>query len=78
MRKILSALLLCASMAPAQAWGPEGHSIVAEIAQRHLTPAAAQQVREILGNASLASVASWADNCAKASCRRYRPTAAMS
>ena len=49
--------------APALAWGPEGHSIVAEIAQRHLTPAAAQQVRDILGNnASLASVASWADD----------------
>ena len=63
MRKVLAVLLcLFASMAPALAWGPEGHSIIAEIAQRHLTPAAAQQVRKILGNASLASVASWADD----------------
>ena len=63
MRKALAALLwMYASMAPAFAWGPEGHSIVAEIAQRHLTPAAARQVRDILGNASLASVASWADD----------------
>jgi nuclease S1 len=43
--------------------GPEGHSIVAEIAQRRLTPEAAAKVREILGeNASLASIASWAND----------------
>jgi nuclease S1 len=52
-----------ALLMPAQAWGPEGHSIVAEIAQRRLTPEAAAKVREILGeNASLASIASWADD----------------
>jgi hypothetical protein len=40
--------------------GPEGHSIVAEIAQRRLTLEAAAKVRQILGeNASLASIASW-------------------
>ena len=64
MRKILAALLIqLAVAAPALAWGPEGHSIVAEIAQRHLTPAAAQKVRDILGdNASLASISSWVDD----------------
>jgi hypothetical protein len=47
----------------ALAWGPEGHSVIAEIAERRLTPAAAAQVRQILGgNASLASIASWADD----------------
>src|SRR6202789_50124 len=46
-----------------RAWGPEGHSIVAEITQRRLSPEAAAKVREILGeNASLASIASWADD----------------
>jgi hypothetical protein len=47
----------------ARSWGSEGHAIVAEIAQRHLKPAAAARVREILGgNLSLASVASWPDD----------------
>jgi hypothetical protein len=45
------------------AWGPEGHSIVAEIAQRRLTPTAAFAVATILGRGvSLASVSMWADD----------------
>ncbi len=62
--RALTALVLLLAIVPAAyAWGPEGHSIIAEIAQRRLTPAAAAQVRQILGeNASLASVASWADD----------------
>ncbi len=48
---------------PALAWGPEGHSIIAEIAQRRLSPTAAQLVEKLLGRGhSLASVASWADD----------------
>ena len=64
MRKfVLACLIQLALLAQAQAWGPEGHSIVAEIAQRRLSPEAAAKVREILGeNASLASIASWADD----------------
>jgi len=47
----------------ALAWGEEGHSIVAEIAERHLSPAAYKKVHEILGErVSLASIASWADD----------------
>lgn len=47
----------------ARAFGPTGHSAVAEIAQRRLTPAATQALAELLGpNRSLASVASWADD----------------
>ena len=44
------------------AWGPEGHSIVAEIAQQRLSPQAAQMVDSLLGRRSLASVASWPDD----------------
>jgi nuclease S1 len=64
MKKLLIVCLLQFAFLPqAHAWGPEGHSIVAEIAQRRLTPEAAAKVREILGeNASLASIASWADD----------------
>jgi hypothetical protein len=53
-------LLPCAS---AWGWGQEGHSIIAEIGQRRLTPAAVAEVARLLGdNHSLASVASWADD----------------
>jgi nuclease S1 len=44
------------------AWGPEGHQIVAEIAERHLTPEAKTGVSRLLeSNLSLADVASYAD-----------------
>lgn len=43
------------------AWGPIGHRIVGEIAQKRLKPAAAQQVEQILSAETLADVANWAD-----------------
>lgn len=63
------AFVLCAGAfalaAPlAQAWGPEGHAIVADIAQRHLRPAAAAQVQALLqleGLSGLDQISSWAD-----------------
>jgi hypothetical protein len=62
-RVLLLSALTCASLAPAFAWGPEGHSIVAEIAQRRLTPDGAAMVATLLGPGhSLASIASWADD----------------
>ncbi|HEV2445864.1 MAG TPA: S1/P1 nuclease [Candidatus Sulfopaludibacter sp.] len=52
---------LCGSL-PALAWGPEGHDLVARIAEAQLTPAAKARVAEILGpNATMASISSWAD-----------------
>ncbi|GAN00276.1 endonuclease [alpha proteobacterium U9-1i] len=68
MRKILATaaavlLALVPSAQPAFAWGASGHSIVAEIAQRRLTPRAADRVADLLGRGvSLASIASWADD----------------
>jgi hypothetical protein len=59
----LSAVLACAFASHALAWGQEGHSIVAEIAQRRLSLEAARMVERLLGGGhSLASVASWADD----------------
>ena len=58
----LSLVLTCALAGPSLAWGPEGHSIVAEIAQQRLSPAAAQMVQKLLKGRSLASIASWADD----------------
>jgi hypothetical protein len=47
----------------AGAWGGDGHSIVAEIAQRRLGPTARAQVEALLGPGhSLASEANWADD----------------
>jgi len=45
----------------ALAWGPTGHRVVAEIAQRHLTPAARDRIAVLLHGYSLAEVANWAD-----------------
>jgi hypothetical protein len=60
---LLSSALTFALVAPAFAWGPEGHSIVAEIAQRRLTPDGAAMVATLIGPGhSLASIASWADD----------------
>jgi hypothetical protein len=44
------------------AWGPEGHRIVADIAETRLTATARLQVKELLGNDDLAAVAVWADD----------------
>ncbi len=59
----LALIVWAASFELAFAWGQEGHSIVAELAQRRLSPAAATAVDAILGRGhSLASIASWADD----------------
>lgn len=64
MKRLIVALALLLIQRPdAFAWGPEGHSIVAELAQRRLTPTALAAVKQILGGElSLASLASWADD----------------
>lgn len=59
----VAAILVGLSCGHAFAWGQEGHSIIAEIAQRRLSATALAQVKRILGGeASMASVASWADD----------------
>jgi hypothetical protein len=59
---ILAAAFTCALVGSAAAWGPDGHSIVAEVAQQRLSEPAAQFVRKLLNGRSLASIASWADD----------------
>lgn len=58
----LAEALSAAYVGPVWAWGQEGHSIIAEIAQVRLSPAAATMVGRLLQGRSLASVASWADD----------------
>lgn len=64
LRSVLLAAVLGLAVVPrAQAWGPEGHEIVAEIALYYLTPAARMAVDDILGSYKLDDydVASWPD-----------------
>jgi hypothetical protein len=56
------ALMIALPLA-AQAWGPEGHAIISEIAEGYLTPRTRQEIKAILGTRTLADyeVASWPD-----------------
>lgn len=62
---VVASAVVLALVAPlAIGWGPEGHAIVADIAQDHLDPAAAAGVAALLkleGNTRLDQIASWAD-----------------
>jgi hypothetical protein len=64
-RRLLAAILCSILLAPAaRAWGPLGHSIVAALAQRHLSPAAGLEVERLLAadhTTRLADVANWPD-----------------
>jgi hypothetical protein len=44
------------------AWGDQGHRLTALVAAGRLTPVARQNVQRLLGDASLADVANWADD----------------
>jgi hypothetical protein len=67
--RAIALLSLAVTALPAFAWGPEGHALVARIAETQLTPEVRARVVEILGpGKSMASVASWADEV-----RRSRP-----
>jgi hypothetical protein len=60
----LGLALSLASPCTAFAWGPDGHRIIADIAEQYLKPAAARQVRALLAienTATLADVSNWAD-----------------
>ena len=65
MRKSLAALLgvliLVAAPPLGFGWGREGHQVIAFIAEQNMTPTALQRAKAILGGASLAEVANWAD-----------------
>ncbi len=63
-RLVVALLAVFAVVTPAWAWGPLGHSIVAALAQRHLSPAAEAEVEHLLALdhvTELADVASWPD-----------------
>lgn len=59
---ILSVLIISATALQSLGWGQKGHDVVAEIATRHLTPAAAEAVDSILGGKTPVYWANWMDN----------------
>lgn len=61
----------------AHAWGQLGHRLVGELAERHLSPAAEAQVRELLAGEpepTLAGVANWADSLRNSDPDRFKQT----
>lgn len=65
---LLLATLLLLFAPGACAWGPAGHRMVAELAERRLAPSTRAQVRVLLRSLradSLADVATWADDLRK-------------
>jgi hypothetical protein len=61
-RTLVLLALLALAPAPLFAWGAKGHSVIAEIAERGLSPAAAAVVRDLNFNAPLRDIASLADD----------------
>lgn len=62
--RLVTVLLAWTLAWPAQAWGPLGHAIIAQLAQRQLNADARAEVLRLLGAANadgLADVSSWAD-----------------
>jgi hypothetical protein len=51
--------------APCLAWGPDGHRIIGDIAWSYLTDHAKAQVKDLLGELSLADACNWADEIRK-------------
>ena len=71
---LLAGLLLPLS---ALAWGPVGHRIVGDLAERQLTPAAEIEVKRLLAGEpvpSLAGVANWADQLRQLDPDRFKRT----
>lgn len=58
---LAGALAVIAGASP-QAWGVQGHRLVALVATNLLTPAARRQVEQLLPDETLADVAVWADD----------------
>jgi S1/P1 Nuclease len=61
MKKLTFAFLMILPVSAAFAWGSNGHRIIGEIADRHLSKKAKKNVQAILGNESIAISSNWAD-----------------
>ena len=62
MKRILLNIIMLTSVLSAMPWSQKGHDVVANIAQRHLTPATAAAVDSLLDGKSMVYWANWLDN----------------
>lgn len=68
MRIVIAMSMIVAGVPQSPAFGPDGHRIVAELAQRRLSPPAMEHVGALLArgpDTSLADIANWADDVRK-------------
>ncbi len=64
MHKLIPGILIIIALAlpgKLMAWGKTGHRVIGEIASLHLSEKALKEVRNILGNESIAMASTWAD-----------------
>ncbi|MFC0677015.1 S1/P1 nuclease [Lysobacter korlensis] len=76
---LVAALILLLASTPAAAWSALGHRLIGELAERHLTPEAKQEVARLLAgedDPTLAGVATWADTLRSSSPEQFKRTAA--
>ncbi len=71
MRILIASVFLLCWAPPVAAWGPNGHRIVGQIAENHLTDAARKGIAELVGRASLAQIGTWADEIKSDPAWRY-------
>jgi hypothetical protein len=59
---VLALLIALQSATPAWAWGRLGHRVIAQIAEKRLTPKAKEAVKSLLADGeSMADASTWAD-----------------
>lgn len=76
-RLLIAALLCLGAATTAHAWSRLGHSLVGELAQRHLDPKARAEVATLLAgerDPTLGGVASWADDLRNSDPDRFKAT----
>lgn len=61
LKKLFFAAILLNIPFQSMAWGMLGHRVVAHVAESYLTKKASREVKNILGNESLAMASNWAD-----------------
>ena len=63
LKRSILVLTALSTASPAFAWGPQGHRVIARVADGRLTPAAKAAIRDLLNEGdTLADIADWADS----------------
>ncbi len=75
-KAILIIIVLSVGFAPLSllAWGPTGHRIISEIAERNLTKKASKEINKLLDDYPMAYWSVWADNIKSDTTGRWKHT----